>query len=255
MAVHEVAQRGFEAAADTYERSRPSYPPDAVVWLAENLRIQPGARVVDLAAGTGKLTTLLAPVGADLFAIEPVTGMAAILHTTLPDVPLAAGTAEAFPVRDGSLDAVVIAQAFHWFDADAAFGELRRVLRPGGRVGLIWNARDRSEPWVDELWGVMDRFEKEAPWRDHENWADSALGSRTGFGTLHKAEFRHEQTLDRELVLDRFRGVSHLAVLPPAPREVVIDEVRQILDTHPDTAGRDSLVIPYRVDAYWCERT
>jgi len=254
MSVHEVAREGFDAAADTYERSRPSYPPDAVAWLTSNLRIEPGARVADLAAGTGKLTTLIARLGADLIAVEPVPGMGAILRQVVPDVGLIAGTAEAIPVRDAALNAVTVAQAFHWFDADVAFAELARVLRPGGRVGLIWNARDRSEAWVDEAWGVMDRLEKHAPWRDHENWRDSALGDRGGFGPMHTAEFHHEQILSRDAVLDRFRGVSHIAVLPEDEREVVIDEVREILASHPDTAGRDTLTIPYRVDAFWCER-
>jgi SAM-dependent methyltransferase len=254
MPVHEVAQRGFDAGADAYERARPSYPPEAVAWLVENLRIGDGSRVCDLAAGTGKLTRLLAPSGAQLVAIEPVEGMSRHLRSAQPDVPVAAGTAEALPLRAASLDAVTVAQAFHWFDADRAFGELGRVLRPGGRVGLIWNMRDRTTDWVDALWSIMDRVEKKAPWRDHENWQTSALGERPGFGEIHAAEFRHEQQLTIDDVVARFESVSHVAVLSDDERELVLDEVRDVLRTHPATAGKDTVAIPYRVDAYWCER-
>jgi SAM-dependent methyltransferase len=254
MPVHEIAQRGFDAEALTYDRTRPSYPPDAVAWLVEHLRIGPGRRVVDLAAGTGKLTTLLAPLGAQLLAVEPVAGMRQILRAAVPDVPTLAATAEELPFADGSLDAVTAAQAFHWFDAERALPEIRRVLRPGGRLGLLWNARDRSVDWVDRIWGVMDRVEKHAPWRDHEQWSEHDLPFDRWFGTVHRAEFRQEQLLTPEDVVGRFKGVSHVAVLPPAEQAAVLDEVRGILATHPDTAGRDEVRIPYRVDAYWCER-
>jgi SAM-dependent methyltransferase len=254
MAVHEVARQGFGSEAATYERSRPTYPPDAVAWLVESLRIGAGATVVDLAAGTGKLTRLLEPTGARVVAVEPVDGMRGVLAQVVPGVPVIAATAEALPLAPGSVDAVTVAQAFHWFDADAAFAQLARVLRPGGRVGIVWNARDRSVDWVDRAWAIMDRVEKQAPWRDHERWLTSALGERGDFGPLHEATFRHEQPISRAGVIDRFQGVSHVAVLPPEARDAVLDEVRELLDTHPDTRGRAELRIPYRVDALWCER-
>ncbi|MGH9031964.1 MAG: class I SAM-dependent methyltransferase [Acidimicrobiia bacterium] len=255
MAVHEVAQQGFGSEAATYERSRPSYPPDAVAWLVGNVGITAGATVVDLAAGTGKLTRLLAPTGADVVAVEPVEGMRRVLAEVVGGVPVVAGTAEAMPFGARTLDAVTIAQAFHWFDADRAFAELARVLRSGGRVGIIWNARDRSYDWVDQAWAIMDRVEKRAPWRDHENWRESALGEHHGFGPLHPGTFHHEQRCAPEGVIDRFRGVSHIASLPPDQRDAVLDELRVLVATHPDTRGRAELVLPYRVDAYWCERT
>jgi len=251
--VHDVAASGFDAQADAYERARPSYPPDAVGWFTDNLRIAPGARVVDLAAGTGKFTRLLAPFGADLAAVEPVGGMAHHLRVAVPDVPLASASAEALPFAGHSLDAVTVAQAFHWFEAEAAFTELHRVLRPGGRVGLVWNARDRSVDWVDQVWGIMDRVEKRAPWREHEQWSESALGERLGFGPLHEATFFHEHRLSTDDVVIRVQSVSHVAVLTPEDRERVLDEVRTLLATHPDTKGRDIVAMPYRVDAYWCE--
>jgi SAM-dependent methyltransferase len=254
MTVHEVAEEGFGRAAETYERVRPSYPADAVAWLADNLRIGPGRTVLDLAAGTGKFTRLLAPFRATLIAAEPVDGMRRAFVAAVPGVPMIAAMAEVLPIASGSLDAVTVAQAFHWFDAERAFDEFARTLRPDGRVGLIWNARDRSVDWVNAVWSIMDRVERRAPWRDHEKWRDSALGSRAGFGPLHTETFRHEQEITPAGVVERISSVSHVAVLPPSDRERVLDEVRHVLATHPDAKGREELHIPYRVDTYWCER-
>lgn len=254
MPVHDVAAAGFGAASDVYERARPSYPPDAVAWLVAALGLGPGAVAVDLAAGTGKLTRLLAPTGARLLAVEPVAGMRRLLVARQPGLPVVAGTAEAIPLRAGSLDAVTVAQAFHWFDADAAFAELARVLRPGGRVGLIWNARDRTVAWVDAVWSIMDRVEKRAPWRDHDSGTRDALNPRPGFGPTHSATFHHEHHMTPAGLVERFASVSHVAVLDESARAAVLDEVRTALAEHPDTAGRHDLAVPYRVDAYWCER-
>ena len=254
MAVHEVAEEGFGREAETYERVRPSYPADAVAWLVDGLGLEPGRVVLDVAAGTGKFTRLLVPSGATVLAAEPVDGMRRRFLAAVPGVPVIGAVAEALPVARGALDAITVAQAFHWFDADRAFDEFARVLQLGGRVGLIWNARDRSSDWVNEVWSIMDRVEKRAPWRDHEHWRDSALGARSAFGPLHAETFRHEQSISPEGVVDRIASVSHVAVLPPAERERVLDEVRGVLTHHPDTRSSSDLRIPYRVDAYWCER-
>jgi SAM-dependent methyltransferase len=257
--VHHVAAAGFNEPGD-YEAARPSYPPDAVAWFVENLRLGAGAPdrigVADLAAGTGKFTRLLLPaLGSRLVAVEPVAGMRATFRGLLPDVALVAATAEALPFAPAGLDAITVAQAWHWFDHERAAAEASRVLRPGGRLGLVWNARDRSEPWVDEVWSIMDRVEKRAPWRDHENWRDSALEAMPGFGELHSAEFRHLQQITPDGVVQRVASVSHVAVLAEPDKAAVLDEVRAVLASHPAVRGRDSVEIPYRVDCFWAERT
>jgi SAM-dependent methyltransferase len=254
MPVHEVAATGFDSGAEVYEQARPTYPPDAVAWLVEHLRIGPDTRVADVAAGTGKLTRLLTPAGAALVAVEPVPGMRATFAEMCPGVPLVAATAEQLPFAGSALDAITVAQGFHWFDAPAALTEFARVLAPGSRLGLIWNARDRSNDLVDQLWGIMNRVEKRAPWRDHDKWSDSAVVEHAEFGALTEATFHHEQLLSRDQVIDRFRSVSHVSVLPPPEQEAVIDEIRQVLGTHPLAVGQAQIAIPYRVDAYWCER-
>jgi SAM-dependent methyltransferase len=244
--VHEVAAAGFNDPAD-YEAARPSYPPEAVAWIAGAIGIAPGRRVCDLAAGTGKLTRLLGAFGADMIAAEPVPGMRATFRAVLPDVPLLACTAEAMPFADATLDAVTVAQAWHWFDHDRAAAEMARVIRPGGGVAMIWNARDRTVPWVDAVWSIMDRVEKRAPWRNHENWRSSAR-QLPGFTPMETAEFRHAQPLTPEGVVQRVASVSHVAVLPDAEREAVLDEVRTLVATDPATRGRATVDLLYRVD-------
>ncbi|MDP9388775.1 MAG: methyltransferase domain-containing protein [Actinomycetota bacterium] len=252
--VHEVAQVGFDREAETYERSRPTYPPDAVSWLVGRLHLRRGRTVTDVAAGTGKLTRLLLSTGATVVAVEPVEGMREVFRRVVPAVPVVAATAEAMPFRASSMDAATVGQAFHWFDAEAAFAELARVLRPGGGVAMVWNARDRSIEWVDRAWAVMDRVEKKAPWRDHDSVFDTLPAGRSGFEPFDTATFRHEQIVTPEELVDRFRGVSHVAALPPEDQAAILSEVRELLATHPDTRGRHQLRLPYRVDCYWSER-
>ncbi|HET7017575.1 MAG TPA: class I SAM-dependent methyltransferase [Streptosporangiaceae bacterium] len=284
--VHEIAAQGFGAEAAAYDRARPSYPPDAISWLIEKLRLGPGSRIVDLAAGTGKLTRLLTDIDADLIAMEPVAAMRAKLREQLPQVPVLAGVAEALPLADSSIDAVLVAQAFHWFDARRAMAEIARAVRPGGHLALIWNARDRSIEWVDQVWSVMDRVERNAPWRDEGDGHDSPAGIQhdgtqsdgtqsagtQSDGTERRSErylagpgdanwspwtegsFFHVQYSTHDDVIDRMRSVSHIAALPPPSQRGVLDEIRTILAEHPQTRQKATVGIPYRVDAMFAER-
>ena len=226
--VHEVARRGFGSEAEAYERSRPTYPPEAVDWVLRALRVEAGAVVVDLAAGTGKLTRLLAPAGATRVAVEPVDGMRAVLRQAVPSVPVVAGTAEALPLRAASADAVTVAQAFHWFDAPRAFAELARVLRPGGRLAVVSNRRDRSLSWVAAVWAIMDEVESDAPWGSDANWWDPTHLGPT-LAPAGEAVFHHRHATTPEGVVERIRGVSHVAALPPDRRDAVLERVRRVV--------------------------
>jgi SAM-dependent methyltransferase len=142
---------GFEAASDVYERGRPGYQDDLVSFVVERADIHPGTRVLDLAAGTGKFTRQLLPFGAACIAVEPSASMREMLAQVVPGVPVVGGVGEAIPLVADSLQAVVVAQAFHWFDAPRALAEIARVLRPGGVLSLVWNERDEKDPVMIEL--------------------------------------------------------------------------------------------------------
>jgi SAM-dependent methyltransferase len=192
-----------------------------------------------------------------------VDGMRRELVSAQPTVACISCVAEALPLASSSIAAISVAQAFHWFDADRAMDEAYRVIQPGGSIAMLWNARLRHVDWVDQVWGVMDRVEKHAPWRNHDHVAtgdanafrEDDLAAHAGFGNLRTAQFVHEQPTTPEGVVARVKGVSHVAVLGAEEQASVLDEVRSILATHPDTSGRQQLAIPYRVDCYALTRT
>jgi protein-L-isoaspartate O-methyltransferase len=155
LSLHPVAA-GFARAADVYERTRPEYPPDAVAWLADRLELRPESVVVDVAAGTGKLTRLLVPSGARVVAVEPLPEMRAQLREAVPGVEALEGTAEAPPLPDACADAVTVAAAFHWFRRDEALAEFARVLRPGGRLAIVYNLRDPESELQQELSRMLE---------------------------------------------------------------------------------------------------
>lgn len=254
--IHQIAAAGFDAQAEAYERARPSYPPEAVGWIIDALQLGPGRTVLDLAAGTGKLTRLLTPSGARVVAAEPVDGMLRALRTAVPDVEVLATTAEALALRDAVVDGVTIAQAFHWFDPEPALAELHRVTRPSGGLALIWNGRDMSVGWIARIWGIFDREEATAPWRKNRDrsWLEEPFADSPWFGPLHAETFRHVQQMTPAAVVDRVASVSHIAALPPDELQRVRDEITTLLAEHPETRGRETLEFPYLVDAYWSER-
>lgn len=250
--INAIAARGFQAGAGAYDRARPDYPADALRWLSERLAVSAGARVLDVGAGTGKLTALLVPSGAELLALEPVEAMRSRLAVAVPDARVVAGTAEAIPFESGSMDAAAVAQAFHWFDGPRALAELHRVLRPGGRLGLMWNVRDRSVDWVAELAGIVDGYGDVISRHEGVKW--KAAFPAPGFGPLEEAEFPNGQSITPAGVLDRVSSTSFIAVLPEAERADVLDRVRSLLESHSATAGRSELTFPHLTRVYACER-
>src|SRR5205807_7359112 len=203
---------GFDRSAPDYERGRPTYTGEAVGWLVEALRISPGTAVVDLAAGTGKLTRLLVPSGATVVAVEPVHGMRERLRSVLPGVEVLAGRAEAIPLGGGSADAVTVAQAFHWFRGAEALAEIHRVLRAGGRLGLIWNRRDLDQPLQAEVHGLINRHRRDTPAHVSGAWR-RAFDETDLFGPLVEERFPMEQHLDVEGFVARGVSTSFIAQL------------------------------------------
>ncbi len=251
-AIHQAAQ-AFDGAGEVYDRGRPPFPPEAVATLIDVLKIEAGVRVLDLAAGTGKLTRMLAPTGAELVAVEPLGGMRARLEASLPGVRALEGTAEAIPLSDASIDAVTVAQAFHWFDASSALAEIHRVLAPAGRLGLLWNVKDEKEDWVAQLAEIIEPRRGTAPRYVSGAWR-AAFEKTDLFTPLAAEHFSHLHEVDAEGVVDRLLSISFIAALTREEREQVGEQVRRLLAEHPETRARETFRLPYRTDVYWCER-
>ena len=248
--IHDVAARGYQASVEQYERGRPSYPADALEVLVRGLDLRAGRRVLELGAGSGKFTELIVPTGATITAVEPVPAMRAALVARCPTVTVHDGTAEAIPLEDGSVDAVVVAQAFHWFDGGAALAEIHRVLRDGGPLGLIWNVRDEASDWSERLTAIFDRLSSPHDPRYRSMRWREAFDRTELFGPLRHQVAYHVHEVSREGFLDRVLSVSYVASAALAERERVVAEVTELLETDPELAGRERVVMPYRTDVY-----
>lgn len=222
----------FGAEAAAYERGRPSYPPEAIDWLLPS-----GARdVLDLGAGTGKLTTRLVERGLDVVAVDPIPEMLDVLRISLPDTPALLGTAEEIPLADNSVDAVLVAQAWHWFEPSRAIPEVARVLRPGGRLGLVWNTRDERLGWVRELGRIIGSD------------GDPARGRATlpePFTAVERHQVEWTNYLTPQALIDLVASRSYCITSPTEVRTKTLDQVRELLATHPALANNNGLALPY----------
>jgi SAM-dependent methyltransferase len=233
-----AASKGFARSAAAYERGRPGYPPAAIDFLATRLRLGPGRTVVDLAAGTGKLTRPLLTTGAEVVAVEPVAEMRAALPAGARAVD---GMAEAMPLATASADAVAVAQAFHWFDGDAALAEIHRVLRPGGGLALVWNRRRMDQPLNQAI------EELTAPYRPHTSafhtgaWRAAFERTRL-FGPFEERRFPNDQSLDADGLADRVASMSFIAALDENERTKVLRAARAISEAAGVTIRQDTQV-------------
>lgn len=252
MTIRDIAAQGYTAGGDDYERARPTYPPAAVELLVRELAIGAGSSVLDLAAGTGKLTRLLMSTGAALVAVEPVEAMRRHL-SAFRGVQVLEGTAEALPLADASVDAVVVGTAFHWFSGEQALAEIARVLRPGGGLGLVWNNPDLEVDWVAEIWGLVGTKRRSAPRNRDLSWKQAFTPAQP-FEPLRHRAFSHRQQLGIDGLIARVRSIAFVASLAPGEREELLEGVREIARTHPSLRGTEELELPYRTDVYWCRK-
>ncbi len=220
----------FGAAAHLYERGRPPYPPEAVDWLLPSGT----PRVLDLGAGTGKLTRDLTARRLTVTAVDPSDGMLAELRRVLPGVPTHRGSAEHLPLPDDSADVVLVAQAWHWVDPDRAVPEIARVLSPGGRLGLLWNLRDETVDWVRRLGRIIGSAEQDR---------DIRIGPP--FGPVETRDFPWTHHLGRDELLDMVASRSHVILRRSDERAAVLAQVRQLLVTLPGLVGRTEIELPY----------
>jgi ubiquinone/menaquinone biosynthesis C-methylase UbiE len=225
--------RSFGSVADAYDRGRPSFPPKAAAWLVG----RDSATVLEVGAGTGKLTQQLVALGHDVHATEPDADMLAVLERELPATRATQAPAEELPVQDGSVDVVVAAQSFHWFDHERALAEFARVLRPGGHVALVWNYRDERIPWVRRLGrliGSQDQITSETA---------EPLVLAEQFGYVEEAEFPHWQQINRASLQDLVLSRSNIATLDESERAARLAEVVAFYDDF--GRGYDGMQLPY----------
>jgi len=242
MDTDEWARRGssFGAVAAAYAEHRPDYPADAVAWcVAPTGRPVAGLRVLDLGAGTGKLTALLAELGADVTAVEPDEAMLAELRRRLPSVRALHGPAEAIPLPDGSVDAVLCAQSIHWFDMRRALPEIARVLLPGGVLGALWNNDDDRVEWVA---GVRTAAEGAGSPTLSQRNEDAAAYGPAQFGTelftpTDRAAFANPQPRTIDSLIDDLGTHSQLLVMAPDERLRLLGQARAYLASRPETAN------------------
>jgi SAM-dependent methyltransferase len=221
------AARGFETAGERYERGRPEYPPAAIDWLLARLGLARGATVLDVGAGTGKLTRPLLERGLRVIAVEPVAGMRAMLERTAPAADVRSGQAEALPVAAAEVDAVVAGQAFHWFATESALREFARVLRPQGRLGLVWNRRDLGQPLQAAIERLVAPHRTRAPALASNAWR-AAFTTSAPFAPVCERRFASSQTLDPDGLVDRVLSISFVAALPDERRRRIEADVREL---------------------------
>jgi SAM-dependent methyltransferase len=251
--VHRAAAVGFDRAADAYEVGRASYPVAAVEAILAFTGAAPGRTLLELGAGTGKLTRELVESGAHVLALEPVAGMREVLAQNAPAAELLDAVAEAVPLADASVDAVVAAQSFHWFDPEAAVAEVARVLPPGGAVALIWNRRDERVAWMRDFSRILDGRAGDAPRYRTGLWR-RGFDASPAFAPLELQTWPHHGAGGRDVVLARVASMSFVAALDDAPRAELLAEIADLLDTHPDTRGRDDVAVPYVTELFTTRR-
>ena len=236
-----LARRGFARGAAAYARARPGYPEEALDWAVEQAGVRPGDLVIDVGAGTGRLTQLLLERGLRVVAVEPLAEMREHLEAALPEADVRGGTAEALPGLDGHAAAVFAANAFHWFDAERAPGEIHRVLRPGGALVLVWGLRDTSDPLQAQLEALADRL-----FRDTDGYpipsSRAVLDGSGLFTAAGRRTFPYRQELDEGGVVDLVSSWSIVGAAAPAARTAVLEEVAGLV------RGRGRVSLLYRTD-------
>ena len=229
--------RSFGGVADAYDRGRPSYPLKAAAWLTSD---QP-VTILELGAGTGKLTRQLVALGHDVHATDPDPAMLALLERDLPDVRVSQAPAEEIPAGDRSYDVVVSAQAFHWFDLDRALPEIARVLKPRGRLSLVWNERDERIPWVRRLGRIIGTQEQLSD-------PTEALEKSGLFGEMERATYTSRQLVDLHSIQDLVRSRSNVATLGEADQAA---KLQQVLEHYYEYGrGMDGMQLPYVVSCF-----
>ena len=250
--VNIIAAQGFEQAATIYEQTRPSYP-NEVIDLIKSLYDKPDI-IIDLGAGTGKLTRLLGPIGArEIIAIEPVLAMRENLKKIPIITKILDGTAEHIPFEENTIDIIICGQAFHWFANHSALAELNRVLKPNGLLILVWNSSDSTgQQWAEKITDYVDSFRSNHTPRYRTMEWKTVFDNQKLFSSLQHKQFTHQQRVTRDFALNRILSISFVAALPAEEQTKLIDEVRKMLDSNEETRDLQEFDSNLFTDVYWC---
>jgi SAM-dependent methyltransferase len=232
--------QSFGQASGSYERARPGYPDEAVAWLLDDSP----KRVADIGAGTGKLTRQLVADGREVVAVDPDAAMLRGLHDAVPGVPTFVGSAERLPLPEASVDTAVFAQAWHWVEPVAASAEVGRVVRPGGRLGLIWNVRDESVEWVRRFGEIVHVSVAE------RMIASGAIIVHEPFGELEKQVVHWAKPFTADGILDLAHSRSFYIGADAGSRVRIDHELRELTDSLPELASGGTIDLPYVTHAY-----
>jgi len=260
-AVKLIAQKGFEKNIDFYENARPSYPLEAISILETVLELIPGeSHVIDLGAGTGKFTRLLLNGNYHLTAIEPSAAMRDKFSQILPTVPILDGNSWNIPIPSESQDAVVCAQAFHWFANLNTLKEVHRVLKSGGRFGMIWNSQDREKKkWVGEMIDYKEQYEMNSPqyrlglWK--KVWEEEE--AKCLFSPLQFQSIQHSVQTTKELIRQRVLSSSYIACQEQKVQQEISQKIVDILEANANEIEYDKnglVTFPYSTDIFWCKK-
>ncbi len=250
--VHKSAVDGY-AKTDVYVAGRPGYPDAIQNWLTAEIGLGAGKTVLDLGAGTGKFIPLLHNIDTKIIAVEPVEAMRATCQQNFPDISVLAGSATDIPLADQSVDAVICAQAFHWFSSQQTLAEIHRVLKPGGKLGLVWNVRDENVNWVAKLSQIMAPYETGTPRYHTGDWRK--VFPSMLFSDLVETQMPHNHTGPAsQVIIARIMSVSFIRSLPPSDQIIVENRLWDLISSTPELATQKTVSFPYVTSAFCCTR-
>jgi SAM-dependent methyltransferase len=238
---HDLASSGFGDGERSHS-ARPDYPRAAIEFLVDTMGIDADVHVLDLGAGTGIFTEQLIPFCETITAVEPTPAMRNVLSARLPTVKVLDGCDVEIPVESSSVDCVVVAQAFHWFDAPLALEEIHRVLVEGGRLGVLWNERDETVPWVAELSEAM-QWPARQPYPVGQDF--TMILESGPFVNIERRKFTHRQVLDRDGLIRRVLTTNYVAAMDTEVQSSVIRDVKRVVEPLPAV-----FELPYVTDVY-----
>ena len=248
--LHPSAQKGFSLGAELYQQVRPSYPPEIVVWLQDQLKVGENSTVIDLGSGTGKFLPFLLQTQAKVIAVEPVTAMREQLERRYNTVECLQTSSDQLLVKDESINAIICAQSFHWFSNIETLKEMYRVLIPTGHLGLVWNQRDITVDWVKALADEIARFEADTPRYHSEKWKQVFEQQQLfQFNGLQTFQLQHTGTVE-QVVSKRLLSTSFIAAMPEHQQQQLKAKFEQIVFDFTGQTAQDQIDFPYTTFAY-----